>query len=185
MATLIENHIISSLQREVEDGRYDNYNIGSELRYIGALPTSNNNNFEEEMIIGEDKIVTSKIIRNNNIYYKYQELKFKKENDKNYYILEITDRLEDTRLVKFKVEPDEYNVNSLYLIYTDNIPTLEHDDTSENPIRELKLYYCQEGKGSGGSDLKTLISTRKVCQKAPVTIDGVKTTTATETIIPN
>ena len=181
---LKKNHVISSLQRK-QGNSFTNYDIGPELRYIGALPTSNNNNLEEEMILGEDKLIFSKIEEEQGIYYKYQEFKFKKENDTSYYILKIKENLKENRPVKFEVKLDkpveQGGVNSLFLIYTDNIPYV----TEKTLLKEFKLYYCQEGEGEGGSDKITLISTRKVEQNEPTTVNNIKTVLTEETIIPN
>ena len=182
---LLKNQIISSLERKLESGLPEHYDLGPELRYLGALPTSNNNNFEEEMLLGEDKLITSKIIKENDVYYKYQEFKFKREVDENYYVLIVKERLEDNRPVKFEVKLDKPvesgGVNSLYLIYTDNIPIVE----SPTILKEFKLYYCEEGGGPEGSDLMTLISTREVTQNPPTTVNDIKSVLTEEVITPN
>jgi len=48
--------VISQIKKKTNSG-YDIYQIGPELKYVGALSASNNNNLEEQFLIGVDKIV--------------------------------------------------------------------------------------------------------------------------------
>lgn len=155
---LKQNNVISSLQEKISEGSFNTYEIGPELRYIGALPTSNNNNFEEEMLLGEDKLIITQIKDEDDALYKYQDFKFKRPGDLKYYILKVKENLTKTRPVKFEVKKDEEDIGSLYLEYTDNISLVD----SKVLIKKFSLYYCEENPD--GDDIITLISERTVYQ---------------------
>lgn len=169
MADLTRNNVITIIKQKVSSNNYDDYPIGPELRYVGALPTSNNNNFEEELLLGEDKDISTYIEEENDIKYKYQIIKYKRDNDKNYYVLNIKEKIEKTSLVKFEGKYmqeknqegeyiDPFPVFSLCLEYTDNVPSVD----AEEWIKKVELWYYKENLDN--SVTKILISTRTVYQ---------------------
>lgn len=56
---LANNAVISKISKKNSGGTFDEYNIGPELRFVGAQYNSNNNNLEEQLIIGTDKVKVS------------------------------------------------------------------------------------------------------------------------------
>lgn len=83
----MENNIISYIERK-HNSQQERFYLGPELRYIGALTTSNNNNLEEQFLFGVDKIVTSQTDNENNI--EKEIIEFRREGDNEYYILDKT-----------------------------------------------------------------------------------------------
>ena len=87
--------IISQIKRK--NGQdYDIYQIGPELRYTGALMSSNNNNLEEFLLLGTDGI--TKTWQEGNTIKKVIEFKKRDSltgvwDDSDYYILEIEEDL--------------------------------------------------------------------------------------------
>lgn len=159
MAELIEDKVIYAASQKSSETQFPReiMPFGPELKYVGALPTSNNYNFEEEILLGEDKIIEKQ-----NDYYDSEESKtcYRETryytNDKNnygYYYLQYFEY--DTRTT-----PDyDYRVDGHTLII--DLDYRDYDISEFNGlVKKFKLYY-RKAKPEGGYE-DTLISTKKL-----------------------
>ena len=79
-------NIISKIKRKVANGSFEDFFLGPEQKYVGALTLSGNNNLEEQLLIGENKIITSWIESDGT---KRKTIEYRTETDSNnFYILE-------------------------------------------------------------------------------------------------
>lgn len=83
---MADNKIISQLKNKINNGQFEIYNLGPELKYVGSLPLSGNNNLEEQLLLGGNKIIQSWEESNGT---KVKIIEFRQESDNtNYYVLE-------------------------------------------------------------------------------------------------
>lgn len=158
MAELIKDKVIYAASEKSSESQSprETMLMGPELKYVGALPTSNNYNFEEEILLGEDKIIEKEY----NFYDTeesktcYHETRYYTSNSNNYdyYYLEYFEY--DTR-----VNPDyDYRVVGSKLIID-----LDYSDygmaSFQGLAKKFKLYYRKK-TSNGYEDI--LISTKKL-----------------------
>ena len=132
--------VISQIKKKINDSDQALYHIGPELKYVGALLSSNNNNLEEQLLIGIDKIIkeqTEVDIDRHDI--KKTKIEFRKPNDtENYYILEISEY------------SPEAGMGNIYVrgrnIYLQEIMSADESDNSarEDEYNET-IYYENNG----------------------------------------
>ena len=138
---MANTQVISQIKEKINSsGDQALYHIGPELKYVGALLSSNNNNLEEQLLIGVDRIVkeqTEVDIDQHDI--KKTKIEFRKPNDtENYYILEISE-----------YDP-EAGMGNIYVrgqnIYLQEIMSADESDNSahEDEYNE-SLYYEDNG----------------------------------------
>lgn len=145
--------------------------MGPELKYVGALPTSNNYNFEEEILLGEDKIIEKE-----NNYYDPDTLK-RCYHEKRYYT-NIKSNLGYYYLEYFEYDTranEDYDYrtrNSALVIDLDN-SAYESVGGSSTLAKKFKLFYRKENleEPSGYEDI--LIAT-KVLNITTKTQSGIK-----------
>ena len=82
-----EYNIVSKLKRKISNTKYEDYYLGPELKYVGALLRSGNNNLEEQLLMGENQIVTTWV--DGGVEKKVIEFRPEEVTD-NYYILEYS-----------------------------------------------------------------------------------------------
>ena len=82
------SQVISQMRRKKADGSYDIFQIGPDLQFVGALPTSNNNNLEEQLLLGVDRIVRFWYDDENHV--DRRRIEYRKSTDlHDYYVLDI------------------------------------------------------------------------------------------------
>ena len=137
---MANTQVISQIKKKINDSDQALYHIGPELKYVGALLSSNNNNLEEQLLIGIDKIIkeqTEVDIDRHDI--KKTKIEFRKPNDtENYYILEISEY------------SPEAGMGNIYVrgrnIYLQEIMSADESDNSarEDEYNET-IYYENNG----------------------------------------
>lgn len=135
--------------------------FGPELKYVGALPTSNNHNFEEEIILGEDKVVTKEhnILDSDTNRYCYRERNYYTTTNLldqyNYYIIECCEF--DT-----SAHPDyDYRVNEKKLII--DMCDKKYDSCGGGgTLKRFRLYYRKADPAEDLGYKDILIATKEL-----------------------
>lgn len=182
--------VISRIARKDSDNVWREFHIGPELRYIGALPTSNNHNFEESYLLGMDTITRTWV--ENNVTK--QVIEFRRDSDTdNYYILEIDDYTESGGSSSEGVQVDNNGAIHLKSIMSYSNNGAHQDEYNDKivyggegmhfdyipPTLVLKVYRLKYKNGANIIN----ISTKTVTQYYE-TIDGVSFKFIKETITP-
>lgn len=155
---MASNQVTSQIRERSINGSYDTiYNLGPELRYTGALPSSNNNNLEEELLLGEDKITTKWYDDVNSVYR--TTIEYRKNSDSgNYYVLEIYDYVKKS---------------AIGITVVDGVMIFDLDNkivvTEPTVIREEKLFYIQ------GDGNRIAVSEKQIIQDANAVVKEVIT----------
>ena len=161
MAELVKDKVIYAASKKSSETQSPReiMPFGPELKYVGALPTSNNYNFEEEILLGEDKIIEKKynFVDSEESKTCYHETRYYTNNISNYgyYYLEYFEY--DTR-----TNPGyDYRVKGTKLIidldYSDYDTLYFHD-----LVKKFKLYYRKANSDDPSGYEDTLISTKKL-----------------------
>lgn len=161
MADLIKDKVIHAVSKKSSESQSprETMSFGPELKYVGALPTSNNYNFEEEILLGEDKIIEKEYDFYDTEESKtcYHEIRYYTNYPSiyGYYYLEYFEY--DTR-----VNPDyDYRVDGTKLIID-----LDYSNYGGSEFRNLakkfKLYYRKAKSDASGGYEDILIAVKKL-----------------------
>ena len=173
MAELIYNKAIyAASKKDQSQSPREIMPMGPELKYVGALPTSNNYNFEEEILLGEDKIIEKQ-----NGYHDpemslqecYHEVRYYTNNKNNYgyYYLEYFEY--DTRAN----ENYDYRVNGNKLII--DLDNSGYESVGGNSLlaKKFKLYY-RKANPEMQSEYEDILISTKTLNITTKTKNGIK-----------